>query len=194
MDMVKPILTGYLTNLRQAVVWKLEGLGERAARRPLTPTGTNLLGLVKHLGVMEFGYFGDVFGRPSDEPMARMDAEVWADDADLWARPEEDVAAVLGFYNRAIAWADQTIAGLELDAPAVVPWWPPAGRNTTLARILVHVIAETARHAGHMDILREQLDGRVGTHPDRTNLSPHDAAWWAERHARLQSLADAAPE
>ncbi|MDR1213825.1 MAG: DinB family protein [Propionibacteriaceae bacterium] len=194
MDTMKQILTGYLTNLRQAVAWKLDGVSERAARTPLTPTGTNLLGLVKHLGIMEFGYFGTIFGRETDEPMARMDAEVWATNADLWATPDEDLATVRGFYARAIAQADQTIAALDLDQPVTVPWWPPQRQNVTLARILVHVIAETARHAGHMDILREQLDGQVGTHPELGGLPPHDAAWWADYTGRLREMAANAPE
>jgi uncharacterized damage-inducible protein DinB len=194
MDPMKQILTGYLTNLREAVAWKLEGVSERAARTPLTPTGTNLLGLVKHLGAMEFGYFGTIFGRPTDEPMARMDEEVWEKNADMWATPDEDVAAVQGFYARAIVHANQTIAALDLATPVTVPWWLPDRRNTTLARILVHVIAETARHAGHLDILREQLDGQVGTHPSHNNIPPHDAAWWSAYTARLQEIAASAPE
>jgi uncharacterized damage-inducible protein DinB len=193
MDTTKQILTGYLTELREAVAWKLEGIDERAARTPMTATGSNLLGLVKHLGIMEFGYFGDAFGRPTDEPMARMDAEVWADNADLWATPDQNIPAVLAFYARAIAHAGQTIATRDLDAPAFVPWWPPNRQNVTLARILAHVIAETARHAGHMDIIREQLDGQVGTNPGHTGVPSHDAEWWAAYNARLRDMAARAP-
>jgi hypothetical protein len=191
---MKQILTGHLTDLREAVVWKLEGVGERAARTPMTPTGTNLLGLVKHLGLMEAGYFGDVFGRPADDPMARLDAVAWADDADLWATPDETMPVVMAFYARSTAHADETIRSRDLDSPAFVPWWPQPLQNTTLGAVLVHVIAETARHAGHIDILREQLDGRVGTHPDSAGVLAHDAEWRAAYTSRLRDLAASAPE
>ena len=73
----KDTLVEYLQSARDAIVWKVEGLSEYDARRPLTPTGTNLLGLVKHLASIELGYFGDTFGRPSGIPLP------WhADDAD----------------------------------------------------------------------------------------------------------------
>ncbi|MDR1189340.1 MAG: DinB family protein [Bifidobacteriaceae bacterium] len=193
MDATKQVLTDYLTQLREAVAWKLEDVGERAARTPMTPSGTNLLGLVKHLGLMEFGYFGDVFGRPTDEPMAQLDADQWRQDADLWATAEEGIAAVQGFYARATAHANETIGARDLDSPAFVPWWSPDQQQTTLARIMVHVIAETARHAGHIDIIREQLDGKVGTHPEYSGPA-HDAAWRAAYAARLTEIAARAPE
>ena len=60
----KDVLRRYLNAARDALVWKLEGLGEQQIRQPMTPTGTNLLGLVKHLAAIEYGYFGDTFGRP----------------------------------------------------------------------------------------------------------------------------------
>ena len=61
----KETLVEYLQSARDAMVWKVEGLSEYDARRPMTPTGTNLLGLVKHLASVELGYFGDTFGRPT---------------------------------------------------------------------------------------------------------------------------------
>ena len=84
---LKGDLLGYLQRGREAVVWKLEGASELDVRRPLTPTGTNLLGLVKHLASVDAGYLGEVFGRPFPEPMP------WTEDddvnADMWATPDE---------------------------------------------------------------------------------------------------------
>ena len=135
----------YLRAQREAVLWKVEGLGERDQRMPLTPTGTNLLGLVKHLAGCEAEYFGVCLGRPWPEPMA-----FWADDAepnaDMWATEDESPAEVIDLYRRVIAFADETIEPLALDAPASVPWWGTP--ETDLHTLLVHMAVETARHAG----------------------------------------------
>ena len=64
----KADLLDYLQGARETLLWKLDGLGEYDIRRPLTPTGTNLLGLVKHQAGGELIYFGDVFGRPPAQP------------------------------------------------------------------------------------------------------------------------------
>ena len=132
---------------------------------PLTPTGTNLLGVVKHLAGVEAEYFGACLGRPWPEPMA-----FWADDAepnaDMWATEDESPAEILDLYRRVTAFADETIEPLPLDAPASVPWWRTP--ETDLHTLLVHMAVETARHAGQLDILREQLDGvaRSARRPD----------------------------
>src|SRR5215472_14953558 len=120
----KADLHRYLRQGREAMVWKLDGLGEYDIRRPMTPTGTNLLGLVKHLATVEFGYFGDVFGRPSGEPLPWLadDAEP---NADMWATPQESREQILGLYRRAWAHSDGTIEALPLGAIGRVPWWPP---------------------------------------------------------------------
>ncbi len=73
----KEYLHSDLREVREAMLWKLEGLSEYDARRPLTSTGTNLLGLVKHLSITEASYFGEVFGRPFPERLPW-----WDDDAD----------------------------------------------------------------------------------------------------------------
>jgi uncharacterized damage-inducible protein DinB len=186
MDM-KATLHGYLDAQRETVLWKLDGLSERDQRMPLTGSGTNLLGLVKHLASVEAGYFGDCLGRPWPEPMPW-----WADDAepnaDMWATADESPEAVVDLYRRATAYADAAIAELPLDAPATVPWWEP--KQTSLHRLLVHVLAETARHAGHMDILRETLDGQKGMLAARTNLPDVDAAWWSAYVERLRRVAE----
>jgi len=70
-----------------------------------------------------------------------------------------------------------------------VPWWPPDRNEVTLHRILVHMTAETNRHAGHADIVRELIDGAVGWRDVNDNLPPVDRAWWEEHHARVEDAA-----
>src|SRR5450432_1760964 len=118
----KADLRRYLQVAREAVLWKLDGLSEYDVRRPMTPTGTNLLGLVKHLASVEFGYFGDTFGRPFDGPV-----HAWSQDepnSDMWATAEESREQITGLYRRAQAHSDTTIDELPLDATGQVPWWP----------------------------------------------------------------------
>ncbi|HYN68497.1 MAG TPA: DinB family protein [Ornithinibacter sp.] len=177
----------YLTAQREAVLWKVEGLSERDQRMPMTTSGTNVLGLVKHLAGCEAEYFGGCLGRPWPQPMA-----FWADDAepnaDMWATPDESPAQILDLYRRVTAFADETIAPLGLDAPATVPWWRTP--ETDLHTLLVHMAVETARHAGHLDILREQLDGARGLRDGMTNLPDVDAAWWDAYVTTLRGIAE----
>jgi hypothetical protein len=142
---------------REALVWKLDGLSEYDVRRPLTATGTNLLGLVKHAATWEARYLGDVFDRPFPQPLPGWQD---ADGSDLWATGDETRDQIIGFYRDAGDHADATIRQLRLDAPGHVPWWPRP--DVTLFAVMVHVLVDTTRHAGHADILREQLDGRTG--------------------------------
>ena len=183
----KADLRRYLQAARDAMLWKLDGLSEYDARRPLTPTGTNLLGLVKHLAGTELGYFGEVFGRPSGEPLPWVadDAEP---NADMWATAEESREQIIGLYHRAWAHTDATIDALDLDAAGHVPWWGDQG-EVTLHRILVHMTAETNRHAGHADIVRELIDGAVGMRAGRDNMAPGDADWWDGYRNRLEQVA-----
>lgn len=182
----KRTLIEYLQSARDALVWKVEGLSEYDARRPLTPSGTNLLGLVKHLASVELGYFGDTFGRPSGIPLP------WHDDdadpnADLWLTVDESREWVLGLYRTAWDHAAQTFAELALDAEGRVPWWSADDNRVTLHQILVHLIAETSRHAGHADILRESVDGAVGRRPGDANIEGgYD---WVAHHERVVTAA-----
>lgn len=184
----KADLHRYLRLAREAVRWKIQGLSEYDVRRPVTPTGTNLLGLVKHLASVEGGYFGSTFGRPFGEPLPW-----WEDDAepnaDMWATAEETREQIVELYERAADHADWTIKDLELDAIGRVPWWPEDRSRVTLQRILVHVIAETNRHAGHADVVRELIDGKAGLREDNGNMPPADATWWAAYRERLESVA-----
>lgn len=197
----KAQLHRYLRSGREALLWKLDGLSEYDIRRPFTPTGTNLLGLVKHVASTELGYFGDTFGRPFGEKVPWIPddvgddafAELTADQlmADMWATAEETREQITGFYQRVQAHSDATIAELPLDAPGQVPWWGSHG-NVTLHRILIHMIAETDRHAGQADIVRELIDGAIGLNEGNTNLPDVDAAWWRAHVTKIEQAARAA--
>jgi Protein of unknown function (DUF664) len=168
----KADLHRYLQAAREALLWKLDGLAEYDIRRPLTPTGTNLLGLVKHLAGVELWYFGDAFEHPPRErPWSADDAR---DNADFWATADESRDQIVGIYRRAWTHADQTIEALGLDAVGHVPWWPADRQEVTLHLVLVHVLAETNRHAGQADIVRELIDGAAGLQADADNLRIRD--------------------
>jgi uncharacterized damage-inducible protein DinB len=184
----KADLHHYVRAAREALLWKLDGLSEYDVRRPLVPTGTNLLGLVKHVASVAAGYFGEVFGRPFDEPLPWFD-EGAEPNADMWATAEESRERIVGLYHRVWAHADATIDALALDAVGRVPWWPPESSEVTLHVILVHMIAETNRHAGHADIVRELIDGTVGLRQDNDNMAPGDQAWWDSYRDRLERVA-----
>jgi hypothetical protein len=182
---VKEILHDKLRQERAALLSRLDGLGEYDLRRPLTPTGTNLLGLVKHLAGLEYGYLGESLGRPGPETLPWVeDRSIW-DGADMWALPGESSADLIGLYRRACEHADRVIDELDLDAPARVAHWPEGERGTTLGFLLVRMAAETAHHAGHADIVRELIDGTAG--PDHGML---DDASWRDYIARIQAAAD----
>ena len=186
-DSPKTTLRSYLQQARDAAVWKLEGLSDYDVRRPVTSTGTNLLGLIKHLASLEFGYFGDTFARPSGEPMPWWSPEA-EPNADMWATADQSREWVLDLYRRSWAHADATFEELDLAAVGHVPWWTP-GNAPTLHHIAVHMIAETHRHAGHADIVRELIDGQVGIASDDSNLPPVEQQWWPGYRERLEAVA-----
>ncbi|MER5949557.1 DinB family protein [Streptomyces sp. NPDC001904] len=181
-------LLRYLQDAREALVWKLDGLSEYDVRRPLTGTGTNLLGLVKHLTGVELGYLCDTFGRPHGEPLP--DFEDGADpNADMFAAADESRELIVERYRRAWALADATVRALPLDTSGTVPWWPAERAAITLHHALVRTLSDTQRHAGHADVLREGLDGTVGYRQDNDSLPSHDPAWWEELRDRLERIA-----
>lgn len=190
-DSHKDDLHRYLKAIRDAMLWKTEGLSEYDVRRPLTPTGTNLLGLLKHVASVAAGYFGDCFDRPFPEPLPWFDddAEV---NADMWSPPEESRQSVLDLWDKAWAHADATIEELPIDTRGEVSWWPEERRHPTLHTLLVHMVAEVNRHAGHADIVRELIDGGTGHRADNSNLPDEDESWWREYHDRLEAAARAA--
>ncbi|WP_405111253.1 DinB family protein [Micromonospora sp. NBC_01405] len=187
-DFAKECLHSDLRDIRKVMLWKLDGLSGYDIRRPLTSTGTNLLGLVKHLSMTEARYFGDIFDRPFPEPMPRWD-DADAGDAAMWATEHETREEIIGRYRRVWEHSDATIAALAIDSPGHVPWWPRP--NVKLFNILVHVLTETSRHAGHADILREQLDGSTGFTAEYADAQP-DPAYWEARRAKIERAARAA--
>jgi hypothetical protein len=182
----KADLRRYLQEGRDALLWKLDGLSEYDTRRPLVPTGTNLLGLVKHLALAEQGYFGDTFGHPPHDKIPWDEADP---NSDMFAAPEESRAAITGRYRRACAHADATIEALPLDAIGHVPWWPADRSEVTLHHILIRMVAETSRHAGQADIVRELIDGAAGVSAEVSSLPPEDQAWWAAHRDRVERAA-----
>jgi uncharacterized damage-inducible protein DinB len=182
----KETLHLYLRRQRDALLAKLDGLGERDIRWPMTGTGTNLLGLVKHTASMELGYFGEVFDRPSGIPLPWLDEGAEAN-ADMWATAQESRHQIIELRHAAAAHADATIKALDLDAPGVVPWWHPERRQVSLHRILAHMCVEMARHAGHADIVRELIDGDAGDKDG--NLAELSAEEWRGYRRRLEQAA-----
>lgn len=187
----KAVLHRYLQTARDALLWKLDGLSEYDARRPLTPTGTNLLGVVKHVASVEAGYLCDTFGRPYPEPFPWF-AEDAEPNADMWATADESREQIVALYHRVWKHSDATIDALPLDASGQVAWWPEERSQVTLHQILVHVIAETNRHAGHADIVRELIDGTAGLRDGNDNLPSVDEAWWRDYRDRLEQVAQEA--
>jgi uncharacterized damage-inducible protein DinB len=184
----KSVLHDYLRRARETMLWKLDGLSEYDLRRPLTPTATNLLGLIKHLTGCEIGYFADTFGRPFADTPQWLHDRAPEPNIDMWARADESSAEIIDRYRAACAHGDETITMLELDSPGRVPHWGEHGA-TTLHTILVHMLAETNRHAGHADIVRELIDGETGLRADDSNLPEADARWWADYRATVEKAA-----
>jgi Protein of unknown function (DUF664) len=186
---IKEQLHLYLRGARETLVWKLDGLSEYDMRRPLTPTGTNLLGLVKHNTATHLRYFRDVFGRAGDTSPRRWrarrarrsapsraagltgDAEP---NAEFWATADESSQGIVTSCRAAWDVSDATISELPLDAVGRVPWW--GDTTVTLHQVLVHVTCETQRHAGHADIVRELIDGSAGLLNGHDNLHIRDPA------------------
>lgn len=178
-----------LRTARETLLWKLEGLSEYDVRRPMTPTGTNLLGLVKHSAGVEVGYFGDTFGRPFFATAPLWMSEAAELNSDMWASADETREEIIGLYREVWRHSDATIAELSLESVGYVPWRPGERTKVTLHQILVHVIADITRHAGHADIVRELIDGSAGMWRDNDNMPPSDQKWWEDYRGRLERVA-----
>ena len=183
LDGVTAQLQRYLAQARAALVAALDGLDEYDVRRPLTPTGTNLLGLVKHATGGEWEYLGTCVGRTPPVRLPYTDAEAF-ENLDMVALATESRGQILDLYATVTAHSDKTLAVLPLDAPAHVRWWPEGRRDTTLGELLVRVLEDTSRHAGHADILREWLLPDSARDPGLGN-----ATWWDDWVARLEQTA-----
>ncbi|MFI7061192.1 DinB family protein [Kribbella sp. NPDC050124] len=182
---MKAELQKYLQATRALMLAKLDGLSEYDRRRPLVPSGTNLLGLVKHLTGIEYVYLGTSVGRPPEKPLPwEEDGSVW-EGADMWALPSESTEYLTDLYRTACAHSDRSIADLSLDTPAEVPHWAEGKRSTTFGALLVRVVDETAHHAGHADIVRELIDGQGGADADMM-----DQAAWTDFYTKIQRAAE----
>ncbi len=184
----KADLLRYLQRGREGFLRKLDGLSAYDARRPMTPTATNILGLVKHVAGVQAGYFGVTFGRTFPEQLSWEEVGTEIDD-DMWARPEETVKDIVGLFHRSSAHADFTIETLPLVAIGHVPWWPPDRSEVTLHLVLVHVIAEVERHAGQADIMRELIDGTAGLTGPGNNMPERSAAEWEDYRQKIEAAA-----
>jgi uncharacterized damage-inducible protein DinB len=148
----RTMLLAFLDYLRARMIAKLDGLDDEQAKRSLVPSGTSLLGLVKHLAIVELGWFVWSF--------EGSDLDVNPDVQEV--SPEDTISEVVDLYRSAVARSQAVVASnTDLDQKAARSRRP--NRPTQSMRwILVHMIEETARHAGHADIIREQIDGTVG--------------------------------
>jgi uncharacterized damage-inducible protein DinB len=184
------VIRRYLDQAHDAMRWKLAGLSEYDVRRPLTPTGTNLLGLLKHVAFVELGYLGDVFERPPGIPMPQYTGVI---NADMYATADETVEDVLALLDTAQRHAVATLDALPLDTEGHVPWW---GDNNPVSLYLIalHVVTEIHRHLGQMDILREGLDGAAGHREEVDNLPAVEASYWPAYVAELEAIARDAAE
>jgi uncharacterized protein (DUF952 family) len=182
---VKAELLAKLREVRKALLSRLDGLSDYDLRRPLVPSGTNLLGLVKHVASVEYGQLGVVVGLPAPVTLPWIeDGSIWQG-ADMWATPEESKEYILDLYQRIAVHSDGVIVNLDLDAPATVDYWPEDKRETTMGFLLIRVTAEIAHHAGHADIVRELIDGKGGD-----DAEFFDEATWASFRGDITGAAD----
>ena len=154
----RQLLDDMLDWYRDAVLRKISGVDTRVARTTPLRSGTTIAGLVKHLALVEDSWFHDRFaGRPDPEPWA---SAPWDVDSDweFHSAATDDFADVVELYRTACERSRSATAGRDLDDPAIAAGSQPFNLRFAYA----HLIEETARHLGHLDILREYLDGSTG--------------------------------
>lgn len=152
----KESLLAALERHREAILWKLDGLTDEQLRASSVPSGMTPIGLVKHVASVEYGWFCATFGR-DHEPLG-FDLE--DENADFRVEPDEPVADVLAFWARARAAANEAVAEIDLDTTGTA-WF---GEQVSMRWVMIHMVEELARHAGHVDIMRELIDGMTGDH------------------------------
>jgi hypothetical protein len=164
--------------------WKLDGLSDHDLRRPMTPTGTNLIGLVKHMTGVEGAYLCDAFGRqrPSLTWESTEDAS-YGEFSDMYATPEETTEGLIADYRAACAAADRTIDEVDLDTEGR---HPAVGITINLRWMTMSVLQDTLRHAGQADIIRELIDGAAGHTRAFPNVPPPDEAHRQKYVARIR--------
>jgi uncharacterized damage-inducible protein DinB len=152
----KESLRTALQRHRDAAVWKLRGLDDEQLRRPMTPSGMTMLGLTKHMAWVQMGWFRGTFGYPVDT----FEFDPADPDKEFRVEPGETTAEVIAFFERSATGSDQVLDDLGLEARGTA--W--TGQTVTLRWVLIHLVEEFARHTGHLDIMRELIDGATGDH------------------------------
>jgi uncharacterized damage-inducible protein DinB len=150
----RALLTGFLDWNRAVVEHKVGGLAPVDAHRVMTATGLSPLGVIAHLVAVEIAWFDETFAGNAVDP-------IWDDYGSFRPHPEDTAESLITEYQRACATSREICS----QAPSLDDLSARATElrgNVSLRWILVHVIAETARHAGHLDIMREAIDGRTG--------------------------------
>lgn len=182
------LLHSHLVAARDALIWKVEGLSDEERRRPMTPTGTNLIGLVKHMTWIEGWYLCEFFGRR--RPVLPWESDVdadWGHHSHMYAKPEESTEELLAAYRATSDAADTAIEDLGLDA--VGRHW--SGEPVSMRSMLLTVLVDTVRHAGHSDIVREMIDGRTGDrHSPSGFYGTEDEEYRAAYLARVRGETD----
>jgi hypothetical protein len=180
----KAQLLNHLDEVQRSLLWKVEGLSDAELRRPMTKTGTNLIGIVKHLTGVTSGYLVSAFGREREMLPWEDDEELFYG-LDMWATPDESIEELVATYRRACAAAAQTVEELELDTVGT----DHTGTTVTLRSMILTVLLDTTRHAGHADVVREMLDGRVGSR-EGDPMSPDDEEYLRMYRARITGEID----
>lgn len=178
----KALLRTHLALAQNHLLWKLDGLSDEELRRPMTKTSTNLIGIVKHLAGVTAHYLISSFGREREFfPWEADDSELWYG-GDMWAAPDESPAEIIAAYRRACDASLASIDDMELDTVGT----HHTGVKVSLRWMILNVLTDTACHAGHADILRERIDGRVGVDPVLTNtVDGDDDEYWAKFRQRM---------
>jgi hypothetical protein len=152
----KDVLEGYMDHYRRTLVEIVRGVSDEDLRRPLTPSGLTLLGLVKHLALVERWWFGQhVAGDPEFTKWDPADPN-----ADFRVEPDETTQQIIDLYEESCEHSRQVIASASLDDEIKKT---DARHRYNVRWVLMNMIVETARHCGHADILRERIDGKTGT-------------------------------
>jgi uncharacterized damage-inducible protein DinB len=150
----REMLCGFLDWYRSVVEHKVDGLALDDASRAMTATELSPLGVVAHLAAVEVGWFEETFAGGAVDPM-------WDDHGSFRLRATDTVESVLNEYRDACTRSREIVIGAaSLDALSTRA--DPYRGNVSLRWVLVHMIEETARHAGHLDIMREAIDGQTG--------------------------------
>ena len=150
----KQILSEFLDQQHDVIIWKLDGLTDEQLREPVTPSGMCLLALAKHVAAVQAYWLCEIFGRATDP--WRLEA---SDDVEL--DPSDTADGILAFYERARAAGKDAIDEIDLDATATT--W--LGDTVSFRWAILHTIEEAARHAGHADLIRERIDDTAGYLP-----------------------------